>query len=284
MKKSIPVVLIVLVALTATLLAGCGNSAPTPGTAWANSEVFTYTVKDADRDNAQIATMTITTERLSAGTYRIGAIDRDFTVSSTQSQGGGLRVKTSAVAPDGTVLMESESLLNGFTALASYKKVANGDVNYETRAYYDGKNYHYQSGSAEWQSVKIKSGFLDNELLYMVLRCYSEIDSAYSATYNIPNPLNGVVEKIAVSVVGTEQSSYTVKYIDLEDKEVEAAKPVTVLSLSKSESPVGTSIGVWYTKSDFALPGVGGKTASYHIPVKIVENNLTYELVTVKIR
>ena len=104
MKKSIPVVLIVLVALTATLLAGCGNSAPTPGTAWANSEVFTYTVKDADRDNAQIATMTVTTERLSAGTYRIGAIDRDFTVSSTQSQGGGLRVKTSAVAPDGTVV------------------------------------------------------------------------------------------------------------------------------------------------------------------------------------
>lgn len=276
MKKALLSLIVLAVLIGGILpLSACTKEVPIPGLAWASVETLVYDIKD---NGESVGTLTVITEKLAPGEHKIDRLgERTFTV--TANTAGGTRVRKTAVDKDGKEIMYSESLMNGFTSLASYKKVDYAGTAYEYRVYHEGKFFYYNTdGGNSYKRIKAKSGYLDNELLYHVVRCY-DLDAGYASTYSVMSPSSESLEKIAV---GTLQATvpFTIHYTDADGNEQAAAKECMVVSFSKSDSPKGTSIKVLYSPADFELKGNVDKlfNASIYLPVEIEENNIVYTL------
>ena len=258
-KVLVVLVVAVLVVSAALFTASCGGNVDVPGTVWANKEVCEYGIYNSD--NLPVGALIIVTERLSAGEQTLNATGAKVNITSSSAR--GTRVTMKASDRDGNVWLESESILNGFTPAASYRKVSKDGENYTVTATYDGKNYRYRLNDGEENKIRVKSGFIDNELLYTVVRCYT-IESAYSSEFTVVDPVAGTKEKITAATFG----------------EGDYKDPV----FTRSDSPVGASMYADYTKID-GLKVLGeGSTGLYsvRIPVQIVENDLVYKLVSVQ--
>ena len=277
-KVLVVLVVAVLVVSAALFTASCGGNVDVPGTVWANKEVCEYGIYNSD--NLPVGALIIVTERLSAGEQTLNATGAKVNITSSSAR--GTRVTMKASDRDGNVWLESESILNGFTPAASYRKVSKDGENYTVTATYDGKNYRYRLNDGEEKKLRVKSGFIDNELLYTVVRCYT-IESAYSSEFTVVDPVAGTKETAATFGEGDYQDPVEV-ISSGEEAETKHSLSFTRLSFTRSDSPVGASMYADYTKID-GLKVLGeGSTGLYsvRIPVQIVENDLVYKLVSVQ--
>lgn len=279
-KVLVVLVVAVLVVSAALFTASCGGNVDVPGTVWANKEVCEYGIYNSD--NLPVGALIIVTERLSAGEQTLNATGAKVNITSSSARGTRVTMKASDL--DGNVWLESESILNGFTPVASYRKVSKDGENYTVTATYDGKNYRYRLNDGEEKKLRVKSGFIDNELLYTVVRCYT-IESSYSSEFTVVDPVAGTKEKITVATFGEGDYQDPVEVISSgEEAETKHSLSFTRLSFTRSDSPVGASMYADYTKID-GLKVLGeGSTGLYsvRIPVQIVENDLVYKLVSVQ--
>lgn len=279
-KLLVVLVVAVLVVSAALFTASCGGNVDVPGTVWANKEVCEYGIYNSD--NLPVGALIIVTERLSAGEQTLNATGAKVNITSSSAR--GTRVTMKASDRDGNVWLESESILNGFTPAASYRKVSKDGENYTVTATYDGKNYRYRLNDGEENKIRVKSGFIDNELLYTVVRCYT-IESAYSSEFTVVDPVAGTKEKITAATFGEGDYKDPVEVLSSGvEAETKHSLSFTRLSFTRSDSPVGASMYADYTKID-GLKVLGeGSTGLYsvRIPVQIVENDLVYKLVSVQ--
>ncbi len=279
-KLAIVLVVAVLVVSAALFTASCGGNVDVPGTVWANKEVCEYGIYNSD--NLPVGALIIVTERLAEGEQTLNATGAKVNITSSSAR--GTRVTMKASDRDGNVWLESESILNGFTPVASYRKVSKDGENYTVTATYDGKNYRYRINDGEEKKLRVKSGFIDNELLYTVVRCYT-IESSYSSEFTVVDPVAGTKEKITVATFGEGDYRDPVEVVSSgAEAETKHSLSFTRLSFTRSASPVGASMYADYTKID-GLKVLGeGSTGLYsvRIPVQIVENDLVYKLVSVQ--
>ena len=279
-KLAIVLVVAVLVVSAALFTASCGGNVDVPGTVWANKEVCEYGIYNSD--NLPVGALIIVTERLAEGEQTLNATGAKVNITSSSAR--GTRVTMKASDRDGNVWLESESILNGFTPVASYRKVSKDGENYTVTATYDGKNYRYRINDGEEKKLRVNSGFIDNELLYTVVRCYT-IESSYSSEFTVVDPVAGTKEKITVATFGEGDYRDPVEVVSSgAEAETKHSLSFTRLSFTRSASPVGASMYADYTKID-GLKVLGeGSTGLYsvRIPVQIVENDLVYKLVSVQ--
>ncbi len=290
MRKFLIVALVLVLALGASLgLIACSGDVDLPGLKWTNEEILTYEIYDG-------ATLTgalvITTSRIGAGEQTLESTGTKHNVTATTVK--GTRVKMGVSDLNGNILMTSESILNGFTTLASAKKVVKDGVETTTYARYDGKRYYYSVNGGEEQKIKIKTGFVDNELLYTVLRAYS-IEDSYTGSYTVIDSVQG--EKVKMSIATSKTDVYykgtlhdvagaSVQGVEITSDGVTQPMKTDIkcveLQIQRATAPVGAPIYVTYSiEGESGLSVIGeGKTNHYstHVPVMIVENNLTYKL------
>jgi hypothetical protein len=187
---------------------------------------------------------------------------------------------------DGSTFLESEAILNGFTTLASAKKITKNGQDTFIKARYDGKRYYYSVNDGEEEKIKIKTGFIDNELLYTVLRVYS-IENNYTGSYTVMDNVAG--EKTGLSISTANADFRYVKGIKITSDGIEQESANNVkcveLNIQRAEAPIGTPIKVAYSVEGDGGLKVWGQGASglysTHIPVQIVENNITYKLISI---
>ncbi len=291
MRKFLIVMLVLALAVGASLsLIACNSDVDHPGLKWTNEEVLTYEMYDGE---TLVGTLVVNTSRVSAGEQTLSMTGEKHNISASTVK--GTRVTMATADLSGKVLMASESLLDGFTTLASAKKVDYNGTQYTTKARYDGKRYYYSVNGGEESKIKIKSGFVDNELLYTVLRAYTIDSGSYTGTYTVVDNVAG--EKVEMSIAtaktdviyrGTmhDVAGTGVQGVKIFSNGVEQAmrndvKCVT-LQIQRSAKPVGTPMYVTYSvEGDGGLSVLGeGATGhrSTHFPVEIKENNITYKL------
>lgn len=294
MRKFLIVMLVLALAIGASLsLVACSGNVDVEGSKWTNEEVLSYEIYDG---STLIGALVVKTERVSAGDQTLNMTGTTHKITASTVK--GTRVTMTASDLNGNIMMASESLLNGFTTLASAKKVVKDGVETKVQARYDGKRYYYSVNGGEEEKIKIKAGFVDNELLYTVLRAYS-IENGYTGSYTVVDNIQG--EKTALSVTtsnpeylyagtthdvaGVSVSGVKIFSNGVEQPMVTSVKCVE-LSIARSDAPIGTPIYVTYSiEGEGGLKVWGeGSTGLYstHIPVKIVENNLTYKLASIE--
>lgn len=284
MKKIILILLIAILAAGGALtLSACSGTTDTPGSQWVDEERLTYKIIDNEND-AQIGKLTVTTKSITEST---AALPRSG-VSANLSYVATSRALITMVAVDNAdnEIMYSESIMDGFSPLASYKSVNYNGTQYTVSASYDGKHYTYSLNGGEEQKLKIKSGFCDNELLYTIIRCYS-LDSSYSGSFTVADPLQGT--KATLNVTYDEDIVFKPNYICTAQtgdgvQSVISGINATTFAIYGSETPVGQYAYVTYANKgtdsgylSLAGKGISGKS-SYQIPLIIIENNLTYQL------
>lgn len=259
-----------MLAGSAMLLSGCSKDVPIPGVAWADTETLTYNIEDG---STSIGTLTVVSQRLKSGEYKIEKMDgKTFKLSS------GARITKVAKDINGKEIMYSESLLNGFTSLASYKYVDYSGTKYEHKVYHEGKYFYYSKDGGDYKKLKAKSSYADNELLYNIIRCY-ELDKGYSSTLSVLSPASDSLESIAITVTTDSAKTFEINYIDNNGEAKKKSANCATAILSKTDAPSGMTITVWYA-TNFQLSGAVSvpNNTSIFIPVKIIENNLTYTL------
>ncbi|MDD4315764.1 MAG: hypothetical protein PHC84_01235 [Clostridia bacterium] len=257
MKKIILLVVLLIAVFTFT---ACSSPTP-PGTSWADKEILVYDVKI---DGVIVGELTSTLEREPA----------DKTIGGTPYASATSRLTVTFTGTNNGDTIEIQSLLADFAPLATYKKVVSADKNYELTAVYNSKYYNYtlkQNGAETSDRIKAKAPYIDNDLLYTYLRCQS-LASGINTVLNIPDAHSGTLQSLTAASQASE--TLTVPYPD-GNKTVACYK----VAITRNETPVGSSIFVYYTpdSAEYVIPGsIGSINDSVKIPVKIVENDVTY--------
>lgn len=284
MRKLVVVILVLTLALTAVaVFAGCSGDADIPGVKWTNKEELTYLITE---NNITVGKLYVVTEQVPTGEVTLNATGEKFNISSSASKGTRVSMRIERTV-DGKEIMKSESIMDGFTAVASYKKKLNGDgTTTEIISNYDGKRVHYTVNGGEKQKTKIKNGYIDNGLLYTIVRCYS-LEKQYNASFTVLDALTDNKEKIAVSAYAESTYTNTLNYVDGSGNANTATNLKCInLKFARETSPSGAPIIVTYTiegDNGFYIRDAKTNQASSHFPVKIVENNLVYDLIEAKI-
>lgn len=275
--------LIVVILASGVFLTGCSQDQKLPGIAWAEEETLTYSIWT---DDVLTGSLVIVTRRLPVGQQALPKFpDEKYDVNSSSS-GGTLITKTAKDLSE-NIIMYSEALMNGFKPVASYKEVSTSDAQYTLKSRYDGTRYFYSYNGGEEEKVRIKTGFMDNEIMYSIVRCY-ELESNYTSTFTLIDPTNGNKESLSVAVTA-EGTQGGFEYVNGSGESAIAATSTRTLAVSftRTKAPVGKSLVVYYTLEDktgatgFYLtgdPAKGVTNRSSHIPVMIQENNVKYIL------
>lgn len=290
MRKFLIVVLVLgLVASVGLSLISCNSDVDMPGSKWTNKEVLEYEMWEGEKI---VGALVVTTERVEAGNQTLNMTGTTHNISAKTSKGA--RVTMVASDLESKVIMASESLLDGFTTIASAKKVDYKGNTYTTKARYDGKRYYYSLNDGEEKKISIKSGFVDNELLYTVIRAYT-LENNYSGSYTVIDNVMGEKVKMNISTSNPEYryngtthdvAGVPTTGIKIVSDGVEQAMATNVkcveLNVQRAEAPIGTPMQVVYSvEGEGGLKVIGkGEAGLYstHIPVMIKENNLTYKL------
>lgn len=263
MKKILTLVILILT-LSLTL-AGCGGTTP-PGSSWADKETLVYDVFNGEQ---AVGTLTATLER----------DPEDTTIDGTEYSKATSKLTINYTFNDESINIES--LLNDFTPLATSKVVSTTNKEYTLNSYYKGKYYHYNlenNGNKKSGRMKVKGEVIDNDLLYTYLRCQN-LENGLNKTLAIPDATTGSLQSYSANAVGTE--NILVPFPDGE-KTVAAYK----IKISRTSSPIGESIFIYYSPNTTEATITGGLTSlndSRKIPLKIVENNMTYILKSITV-
>lgn len=263
MKKIITLVVLILI-LSLTLV-GCGSTMP-PGTSWADKEILVYDVVDGT--NAA-GTLTATLERNPT----------NKTIDEVEYSEATSRLTISYAFNDENITIES--LLNDFVPLATYKVVSTTSKNYTLSSYYKGKYYNYNLTDNEGKKserIKTKGEFIDNDLLYTYLRCQN-LGNGLNKTLSIPDPISGTLQTYSAKAVGTED-------IVVPFPDGEKTVPAYKIKISRTSTPIGESIYIFYSPDSDAFTISGGLASSNDsrkFPIKIIENNITYKLKSITV-
>ncbi|MDR2267791.1 MAG: hypothetical protein LBE09_09530 [Christensenellaceae bacterium] len=284
MKKVALTLFLVIILIGATLaFTACGSTVIVPGAAWAQTETLLYNIKDTSKDNAIVGTLETKIVKLDVGEYTIDKLpDQHFSVTSNVLK--GLRYTQIAKTVDGDIMMESESIFNAFNIIGSYKRVYSNSLNaraYESKLHVSDSKYIITIDGESKASIKVKDTTVSNEILYTALRAYSEIDSEYQLSLDVVDPINGKAESLILSATSGREA-FEFKHATSDDELTTSSVNCIVVNISKSTAPIGSTITVLYTEKAFSIKGLLNESStnqSIHIPVKIIENELVYELI-----
>lgn len=264
MKKA--VTLIVLILLMSLTLVACNSPNP-PGSSWADNEILEYKVI---KDGIEAGIMTTTIKRnLSAEQKTLNGKDYSNATS---------RLTINYTFEDQTLIVES--LLNDFSPLATYKKVTTAKNDYELSSDYSGKYYNYILKEKEQDylgKIKIKAEFIDNDLLYTYIRCQTL--STINKAINIPIPQTNDLQSFSIKSAGAEKISVP---FPSGEKQIDCHK----IAITRTQTPIGQSIYAYFTpdSQEYVIPGgLLSIHESSKLPVKIVENNITYQLTKITV-
>jgi hypothetical protein len=265
MKKILLVIL--AAALSLLSLTACNSNTNTVDQSWADAETLTYSMYDSSVGSEKIggAVMSITTNLTEADKTACPDADTKLTADVTRT---------------GVCLLSTVYYAKGYRVLTltrTYTDLADDANSYILKATHSGKNYRY-SLSYPGASQKNKSGsinvgstgYTDNEFLYYYIRCYA-IGSVPSSI-KVADPFTDTAVKLTTSY---KSDAATVT----SDTDKLGSVVCNSVSISKSSSPVGNGITVYYLP-DTSTYSYGDHTVikSVKFPVKIVENNISYVL------
>ena len=283
MKKIAVILLVTVLAAAAALTSvSCNGNTNVSGAVWANEETIQY---DIMRGTDNIGTLTVKLEKLSPNSeVTLNATGENFKINSSAH---GTRITTTAVSADGVEWLKSESIMDMFTSIASYRKVNYNGEAYELKGRYEDKYFYFSLNGGEEERLRVgESGFADREQLYTVVRAY-DLDAGYAGSYKIADPLSNEVVEVAVSTAGetTFNFDYTATDFEGNSKPYNTTSAVMV-TFSRSSAPQGKAIQVIYSASD-AIEVLGnpagsgfaaGGNSSVRIPLRIVENDISYNI------
>lgn len=270
MKKAFLIMVLCMILIFSCV--ACNNTVAPPGASWADKETIIYDV--TDENNETMGTLTTIIER--------NPTDKTIDEKEYSSATSKLFIQYT----NGNESMIITSLLENFKPLATKKIVATTEKNYELSSYYSGKYYYYnlkQNGNEKNDKIKIKDTYIDNELLYTYLRCFDPKDM--NKELNIPDALNGNYETIVAITTGTTDISIPFPTENSENPIENKIVSCDEISISRSSSPIGDSIKVFYApdNDEYKILGGLGSEDSSKFPVKIIENNLTYTIASIKV-
>ncbi len=258
---------LIICAVSLFTFTACDGEIP-PGIAWASKDILTYEVKDGDQDAGELQ---ITTQRI----YD----EEDKYLDENLYEDADQRITMTYTFGDEQMLVES--LMSGMSPVATLKTVDTSQKNYTLSSYFSDNYYYYtlkENGIETSDRIKAKGDFIDNDIMYIYLRCF-DLDSGFTKLLNIPDPFNNDTQSLTARRIGTKE--LTVPYPD-KDKVVETI----AISIERNSTPVGESIYVYYTPEDdeYNITGsLGSLDDSKKFPVKIVENNLTFNLIEITV-
>lgn len=265
MKKILLIMLVCVLALFS--FTACGGGEIPPGIAWANKEILTYQVKDKGQD---IGELEIITQRISK--------DDDKYIDGKLYKDANHKITMTYAFQDQTLTVTS--LMKGMRPLATLKSVKTEEKEYVLSSYYSGKYYHYsldQKGEKSSKRIKVKGEVVDNDIMYMYLRCF-DISSGFVKMLNIPDPFNNDIQSLTARRIGSKKIS--VPFPD-EEKEVDTV----AIQISRNTAPVGEPLFAYYTpeKDEYNIGSLASLDNSKKFPVRIIENNLTYDLIKISV-
>ena len=260
MKKII--VLLMCVMLGAGVLTACSGT-ETPYAAWADEETLTYSVTDAS--GAERGEMTVVTVRNPS----------DKTVGGTEYSSADGRTDITLTF-DG-VTEKVIVLMKKFTAVAYSSEKTLADGSKETvKGYYSGKYFYYSENGGAEQRLKVgSSSYLPGEFLYNFVRCYPM--ESTPASIKIADIKEKRVATLTTAVYG--RTTLTVPYPD-GSKEVSCY----AIAIGLADSPQGKPIYAFYTPDSAEYNvSVLSISPSKKIPVKMIENDITYTLTAIEV-
>lgn len=260
MKKII--VLLMCVMLGAGVLTACSGTEE-PHAAWADEETLTYSVTDAS--GAERGEMTVVTVRNPS----------DKTVGGTEYSSADGRTDITSTF-DG-VTEKVTVLMKKFTAVAYSSEKTFADGSKETVVgYYSGKYFYYSENGGAEQKLKVgSSSYLPGEFLYNFVRCYPM--ESTPASIKIADIKEKRVATLTTAVYG--RTTLTVPYPD-GSKEVSCY----AIAIGLADSPQGKPIYAFYTPdSEEYNVSVLSISPSKKIPVKMIENDITYTLTAIEV-
>jgi hypothetical protein len=295
MKKIILVLAIVLtIGVLGFLMFACGGYTPLSGTAWADTESFTYQMSGEGVEGTLVKTLT----RIEANqNTRIREIDRDFNI-----RGAVLTREVNAVINGQTVHQFSETIMHNFRSIASYEERTVDNVTVFATAWADGNRYYYSQngGAAQW----VSGAFADNAILYYMLRVYSAINTGHSITARVFSPITGEAQTLSLVSQGRVALEKRLDVIDSspsdnplnnnkqgEDAEVVPRSFTSAIRvrINKTTPPIGTGIEVFYSTNEAHNRWQGSFVSphppniSEHVPLIIIENDIVYTLIEGKV-
>ncbi|MDR0751124.1 MAG: hypothetical protein LBF12_00830 [Christensenellaceae bacterium] len=284
MKKLI-LSLTLLIVLTSTIFifAACSSSAPVPGVSWATTETLKYDIIDSANNNVKIGFYETSIEKLiAADNYVIDKIpNQKFKISTNVLK--GFRYKETAKDLNDAILMETESIFDGFNVIGSYKKVYANSLNitpYETIIILEDGKFKITINGESKPAIKSKGNITPNELIYNAVRPYSELDDSFSTSLAVIDPTSGKTLDINIATT-SDRENIKFNYSNNNSELTATEQPCIKVKISKGSAPIGKIIEAWYTPASFKISGslnLSNSNYSIHIPAKIVENNLVYLL------
>ncbi len=260
MKKILGVLAVCV--LTCVLLLGC-TGASTIAPAWADEETLTYKITNS-KSNETVGSMTVRNIRR----------PDDKTLNGKEYNADG---KTVIDITLGEKTVKVTFLTKQYTVLAEEKIIKEGEKETKINAYHSGKNAFYTIDGGEEKKIKTgNTGYTESEYLYNYIRCYAL--PTVPGVVKIADYLTGTTKTVNCSAYASAELS--VPYPDGEKK-----KQCTVIAVSLADTPTGEAIYVWYTPDDESSNVSGVSISpSKKFPVKIVENDLTYTMVSMSVK
>ncbi len=278
MKKILTIAALVLV-VCATLfsLGACNNrnAQITVDSCWANYEILTYTVHDANlAANPAVGTLKVDLTSL------LGAEDKVLAYNGENRTYSSANVRIREVLErTGEYKIETDILSEDYTVLATnkvYTDLKDNNNSYALNSYHDGKNYVYSIKyvGGEEKSGKINVGnsnYTDNEFLYYYVRCF-DIGSVPSKT-KVADPFTDTEYTLACSSLGTVKVGTEITDTN---KKICGAVDCNKVGISFTAKPIGGSIYAYYVPENIEVGDFGLKSKKF--PAKIEENNISFVL------
>lgn len=257
------VALVILIAVSSIALSAC-NSKAQPGIAWAYKEILTYEVFDGE---VSVGSMVVVTERSNVG--------ETFSKDLNGSTYGEADSRTTITVDTNKVNVVSTALWNGYYVIAQskvYTDKKDAANNYSLTSHQNKKNYVYSINGGTSKKVKIGStNYCYSDFIYQYIRCYAA--GSQPTSIKIADPFSDSAVTLAVNTgaSATVNTSYT------STENVDVACQTMYFSLS--DTPTGNAITVFYaTDTDANNQPVPMGGISKRVPVKIIENNMSYIL------
>ena len=279
MKKVL--LIVIVIALFTLPLAAC-SQAPVPGSAWANKEVLEYEVRD--EVEGLIGTLTTTITRHDERAFYFASLEREISIKDTVTK--GTFIKTEFRNLENNIILTSEVLMDGFSMAASYKSQIIEGEEYVTRIIYNDKgvsDYSVKKDGATINSgsMRIRGTAIDPSAIYTYFRSFNVGANGFSATIDVPDVISGSAQTLSFSNIGKEN----IADIPLGNGASNDFNTIETIKtrISRTEAPIGDAIIVYYAanKNEYKIIGVTHHYDSFRIPVRIIENNLTYTLKSV---
>lgn len=268
MKK---ILLICLLIATGLSMVACTTTS-TPTAAWAGVEVLNYKITTGDE--SEIGTMSTTIRRKTADSFTNVMEGETY---STADCSMDMVVSTDAYS------ITTAILAKGYNTLAIKKVYVDKNdsaKSYTMTGYHSGKYFYYFIDGVEQDKLKVgSSGYTDSEFIYSYIRCYGI--TSVPSSIKVADFKNKTVTEVTTSYVESAELFNAVPYPD-STKTIICNK----VTISLSDTPVGEGITVYYTpdSDDYNVESFKeSATISKKMPVQIIENDITYTLISMYI-